>query len=76
MRQQHSVVIPKVKTFARITLRGNKILVGYFFLDATARIQDVLNNDNGFFPFVTEGEEMQLINKFHVVNVEPLERTH
>ena len=35
--------IPKVREYAELTLTDGTVLSGYVFVDATARIQDLLN---------------------------------
>jgi len=73
MRTNMPIKIPKVREYARVTLVNNQVLSGYFFIEATSRIQDVLNSDDGFFPFITNDEELHILGKLHVVDVEPLE---
>ena len=74
MRGRGAQKIPKIKEYARVTLSNNKVYIGYFFIEATSRIQDVLNSESAFFPLITETGELHLLNKFHVVNVEPLKK--
>ena len=71
--RQHQQV-PKIKDYAKITLANGTVMSGYFFIEATSRVQDVLNSENGFFPFITEDEEIHLLNKFYVLYVEPLKK--
>jgi len=67
--------IPKVKEPVRIELLDGTALDGHMFIDATSRIQDVLNGDAQFFPFlVAAGEaaaEITIINKRAVKTVKP-----
>ncbi len=70
MRTNMPVKIPKVREYARVTMVTKEVLTGYFFIEATSRIQDVLNSDDGFFPFITEGDELRILGKLHVVSVE------
>lgn len=63
--------IPKVREFAEVTMRDGAVLTGYVFVEATARIQDLLNGNNPFFPFVDEHQHIHLINKHHVIRVRP-----
>ncbi len=74
MRDRAPLKIPKVKEYARVTLTNNKVIFGFFFIEATSRIQDVLNSETGFFPFITENNELYLLNKIHVLNVEPIKK--
>jgi hypothetical protein len=63
--------VPKVREFAQITLVDGTLLSGYVFVEATTRIQDLLNAPQPFFPFVDEKETILLINKNAVVRVHP-----
>ena len=53
--------IPKVRQFAHVTLMNGIVMNGYVFVDATARIQDVLNSATQFIPFIDETEVLHLI---------------
>ena len=46
---------------------------GHVFIDATSRIQDLLNGPTNFFPFVDENNVVLLINKVHVAHVRPFD---
>ncbi|MEQ8389047.1 MAG: hypothetical protein RIE22_10085 [Alphaproteobacteria bacterium] len=63
--------VPKVREFAEITMQDGVSMAGYVFVEATLRIQDLLNGPNHFFPFISETGEIQLINKAHVIRVRP-----
>jgi hypothetical protein len=71
--------VPKVREYAEITLMDGSVLTGYVFVDATARIQDLLNGPNAFFPFVDmagsaggdQGERIMLLNKSSIMHVRP-----
>ncbi|MEW5703708.1 MAG: hypothetical protein AB1781_03865 [Pseudomonadota bacterium] len=63
--------IPKVREYVEITLHDGKILKGHVFIEATMRIQDLLNDPNQFFPFLDEAEQMHLISKTAVAHVRP-----
>lgn len=78
MATQQFPKVPKVKEYVELTLTGGEVMRGYMFMEVTSRIQDVLNGDNRFFPFVgeTDGnkEEILLINKDSVGRVAPFDR--
>jgi hypothetical protein len=67
--------IPKIKEAVTIELMDGTVLVGHMFIDATSRIQDVLNGDSQFFPFQTAAaagqSEIAIINKGAVKTVRP-----
>ncbi|MHA1113959.1 MAG: hypothetical protein ACTSRY_05570 [Alphaproteobacteria bacterium] len=67
--------VPKVKEYVEITLADGEVMRGYMFMEVTSRIQDVLNSETRFFPFIgkTDGdeEELVLINKNSVGRVTP-----
>jgi hypothetical protein len=65
--------IPKVRQYAEITLADGTVLKGYVFIEVTARVQDLLNDERMFFPFTTEHDELLLFNKSAIVRVRPLE---
>ena len=51
-------------------------MTGYMFIEATSRIQDILNDDKPYFAFAGEGEDdgVVLINKAAVVRVRPFDK--
>ncbi|MEQ8371130.1 MAG: hypothetical protein RIE31_07160 [Alphaproteobacteria bacterium] len=63
--------IPKVQEFAEISLSGGTVMRGHVFIEATSRIQDLLNGPTDFFPFVDESGQIRLINKNAVTQVVP-----
>jgi len=63
--------IPKVQKFAEITLLGGIILREHVFIEATTRIQDLLNGPTDFFPFVDDSGHIRLLNKHAVTQVVP-----
>ena len=75
MRAIHSIPpkIPKIREYAEIVLSDRTMLTGYVFVDATARIQDLLNNGTPFMPFVDETETVHLLNKAAIVRVRPFD---
>jgi 5'(3')-deoxyribonucleotidase len=65
--------IPKVREHAEIVLAEGTLMKGYVFVDATSRIQDLLNAPTDFFPFIDEQEVVHLINNRHVAHVHPFD---
>tara|TARA_R110000787_G_scaffold32371_10_gene85662 strand:+ start:1268 stop:1477 length:210 start_codon:yes stop_codon:yes gene_type:complete len=65
--------IPKVREYAQVKMTDGSVLTGYVFVDATARIQDVLNSSTEFIPFVDENEVILLLNKASIVQVRPFD---
>lgn len=46
--------VPKVREYAELKLSDGTVLSGYVFVDATARIQDLLNDEAAFMPFIDQ----------------------
>lgn len=65
--------IPKVREYAEITLTDGTVMNGYVFVDATARIQDLLNGSDPFMPFIDSTETVHLINKGAIVRIQPFD---
>ncbi len=65
--------IPKVQESAEITLADGTVMMGHLFIEATSRIQDVLNSPTPFFPFIDEDGQLHLINKAVVARVRPFD---
>lgn len=65
--------IPKVREYAQVKMTDGSVLTSYVFVDATARIQDVLNSSTEFIPFVDENEVILLLNKASIVQVRPFD---
>ena len=65
--------IPKVREHAEIVLADGTTMKGHVFVEATMRIQDLLNGPNAFFPFVDEEDIVRLVNKRHVAYVRPFD---
>jgi hypothetical protein len=63
--------IPKVRVRADLVLQGGSGMSGQVFVEATSRIQDLLNAPEPFFPFVDETGIVHLINKTSVVQITP-----
>ena len=66
--------VPKVKEYAVLTLGDATVLKGYVFIEATTRIQDLLNDPAPFFPFVDEDDQIHLINKHWVMRILPYDK--
>ena len=66
-------IIPKVREYAEVALGDGRVLKGYVFIEATSRIQDLLNGDLRFFPFIDEGGNIHLLSKDWVVMVRPFD---
>ena len=49
------------------------VLTGYVFVEATSRIQDVLNGETQFIPFIDDSEEILLLNKASIMQVRPFD---
>jgi hypothetical protein len=71
--RQSSVKIPKVREHAQVTMTDGAILTGYVFVEATSRIQDVLNGETQFIPFIDDNEEILLLNKASIMKVRPFD---
>lgn len=65
--------IPKIRQYAEITLSDGVTLNGHVFVEATARIQDLLNDPTPFMPFVDEADTMHILNKTAIVRVLPFD---
>jgi len=63
--------IPKIRQFAQVTMNNGIVLNGHVFVDATARIQDLLNSGSQFIPFVDENDIIHLLNKNSITEVLP-----
>jgi hypothetical protein len=55
--------VPKVRVRADVTLQDGSQMSGQVFVEATTRIQDLLNAPEPFFPFVDADGIVHLINK-------------
>ncbi len=63
--------VPKVRQRAELFMADGTRLEGHVFVEATSRIQDVLNRAERFFPFVDDAGDILLINRSQVVKVRP-----
>ena len=59
----------RVSIRAEVTLLDGTRLSGYLFVEQDSRIQDLLNDERPFFPFVTDDDEVFIINKQTVTRV-------
>tara|TARA_R110000868_G_scaffold4155_16_gene25392 strand:+ start:413 stop:640 length:228 start_codon:yes stop_codon:yes gene_type:complete len=65
--------IPKVREYAELSLIDGTVLSGYVFVEATARIQDLLNDSAPFMPFIDANETVHLVNKQAIVRIQPFD---
>lgn len=65
--------IPKVREYAQIKMMDGSVLTGYLFVEATLRIQDVLNGATQFIPFVDENDAILLLNKASIMQLKPFD---
>lgn len=65
--------IPKVREYAEIVLSNGTVLAGYLFVEATSRIQDLLNGETQFFAIVDKEERIHLVNKSSIIEVRPFD---
>jgi hypothetical protein len=63
--------VPKIREYAVLSLSDGSAMKGYFFVEATVRIQDLLNGDREFLPFIDEEEQVHLVNKHRIVSIRP-----
>ena len=63
--------IPKVREHVEVKLTDGAELTGYVFIEATSRIQDLLNSTTQFIPFIDDEEALLLINKASIMQVRP-----
>ncbi len=64
----------KVREYAEITLTDGGVMTGYVFVEATSRIQDLLNEEPSFFPFIDKEERIHIVNKHMIVHVRPFDQ--
>ncbi len=74
MARQDIPRIPKVREYAQIELSDGSVMNGYVFVEATLRIQDVLNSAAPFIPFVDEEDVVHLVNKSAILRVRPYDQ--
>jgi hypothetical protein len=66
--------IPKVREYAELELADGTKMTGYMFVEATSRIQDVLNDEKAYFAFAGEDESVVLVNKAAILRVRPFDK--
>lgn len=66
--------IPKVREYAELELADGSKMTGYMFIEATARIQDVLNDGRAYFAFADEEDRVVLVNKAAIIRVRPFDK--
>ena len=54
-------------------MNDGSILTGYVFVEATSRIQNVLNGATQFIPFIDENEVTLLLNKASIAHLRPFD---
>jgi len=64
-------VVPKLRVRAEVSLQDGTRINGQVFVEATSRIQDLLNGPGLFFPIVDETGSIRLINKNAVIEITP-----
>jgi len=72
----HPHHVPKVRVQAELFMIDGKHLKGEMFIEVTSRIQDILNGESNFFPFVDESDGLVIVNKNSVERVVPLDHEH
>jgi hypothetical protein len=65
--------ITKIREYAQVKMSDGSILTGYVFVEATSRIQDVLNGATQFIPFIDENEVTLLLNKASIAHLRPFD---
>jgi len=63
--------IPKIQERVEITMSDGAVLTGHVFIEATMRIQDLLNDAPRFFPLMDDNAEVHLISKAAIARVRP-----
>ena len=66
--------VPKVREYAEIALSNGSVMMDYVFVEATSRIQDLLNEEPVFFAFIDKEERIHLVNKHMIVHVRPFDQ--
>ena len=65
--------IPKVREYAELSLFDGTVMSGYVFVEATARIQDLLTDSAPFIPFIDGNETVHLVNKQAIIRIQPFD---
>jgi hypothetical protein len=66
--------IAKVREWAELTIDDGSVLVGEMFVEATSRIQNVVNDESPFFAFFDQDDQLSLLNKSAVIRVRPYDK--
>ena len=65
--------VPEVRVYSELKLSDGTVLSGYVFVDATARIHDLLNDEAAFMPFIDQDETIHIQNKAAIVKIRPFD---
>ena len=65
--------IPKVREYAELSLFDGTVMSGYVFVEATARIQDLLNDSAPFIPLIDGNEPVHLGNQQAIIRIQPFD---
>jgi hypothetical protein len=65
--------ISKIREYAQVRMTDGSVLTRYVFVEATSRIQYVLNSAAQFIPFVDENQVILLMNKASIVHLRPFD---
>ena len=63
--------IPKIRERVEITMNDGTVMKGHVFIEATMRVQDLLNDVPRFFPLMDDNAEVHLISKAAIARVHP-----
>ncbi len=63
--------VPKVRVRADVSLQDGTQVAGQVFVEATTRIQDLLNAPEPFFPLIGDAGPVPRIHKRSVVQLVP-----
>lgn len=74
VEELHRGKVPRVGEYAEITLTNSTVLTGHVFVEANARIQDLLNDGPVFFAFIDKEDRIHLLNKYQVLDVRPFDQ--
>lgn len=69
-----TVRIEKEKKAVAVVLINGKDHLGHMFVKKFQRVQDLLNDDRHFVPFLRDDGEFLMLNKRHLVTVKALDK--
>lgn len=69
-----TVKIEKEKKAVAVALLNGKDHTGFMFVKKFQRVQDLLNDDRHFVPFLRDDGEFLMLNKRHLMTVKTLDR--